>query len=77
MTKLVMGPILSFRDCSEAGDWHPGSNRYVMASRNWLAIELAIGKSGQDGSKLWATWRCETDSSFSNHLLAVEPVSID
>ncbi|AKH70560.1 hypothetical protein IMCC21906_02920 [Spongiibacter sp. IMCC21906] len=53
----------------------PGSNRYVMASRNWLAVELDIGTPNQGGSKLWATWRCETKSSFSNHLLAVEPVN--
>lgn len=54
----------------------PGSNHYVMASRNWLAIELDIGNPAEGGSKLWATWRCETKSSFTNHLLAIDPVNI-
>lgn len=52
----------------------PGSNRYVMAARNWLAIELDLGADNPNGSKLWATWRCETKDAFSNHLLATEPV---
>lgn len=49
----------------------PGSNRYMMPARNWLALEMdtAQGK----GCKLWATWRCETDTRFSNHLQAVQP----
>lgn len=51
----------------------PGSNRHLMAARNWLAIELDGGKSA-NGAKLWATWRCETKDGFSNHLLATEPV---
>ncbi len=50
----------------------PGHDRYMMAARNWLALELDIGSAG--GCKLWATWRCETENSFSNHLLAVSPV---
>lgn len=50
----------------------PGSNRYVMAARNWLAIELDAGNT--DASKLWAAWRCETETSFTNHLLAIKPV---
>jgi len=50
----------------------PGHNRYVMAARNWLALELDLGKAG-NGSKLWATWRCENEKGFSNHLHAVEP----
>ena len=49
----------------------PGFNRYVMPSRNWLAFELDMG--GEVGSKLWATWRCETEAGFSNHLQAVHP----
>lgn len=49
----------------------PGHNRYVMPARNWLALEADIG--GEQGSKLWATWRCETESGFSNHLQAVQP----
>lgn len=53
----------------------PGSNRYVMAARNWLAIELDIGAGDPAGSKLWATWRCETKASFTNHLLATNPVT--
>lgn len=48
----------------------PGHNRYVMAARNWLALELDHGKAG---SKLWTTWRCESERGFSNHLHAVEP----
>lgn len=50
----------------------PGYNKYVMPARNWLALELDLGK---DGSKLWATWRCETEGGFSNHLLAVQPAN--
>lgn len=53
----------------------PGSNRHVMAARNWLAIELDIGAVDRNGSKLWATWRAEGKESFSNHLLAAEPVN--
>lgn len=52
----------------------PGHNRYVMPARNWLAIELDIAKGTPAGSKLWATWRCETKGdNFSNHLQAVSP----
>jgi hypothetical protein len=50
----------------------PGHNKYVMPSRNWLALELDPG-NGKDGHKLWITWRCETESSYSNHLQAVQP----
>ncbi|MNN63658.1 hypothetical protein D3C81_1790480 [compost metagenome] len=49
----------------------PGFNRYVMPARNWLAFELDMG--GATGCKLWATWRCETETGFSNHLQAVHP----
>ncbi|HAC88217.1 MAG TPA: hypothetical protein DCF95_09760, partial [Gammaproteobacteria bacterium] len=49
----------------------PGDNRYVKAARNWLALELDLG-DGNKGSKLWATWRCETKESFTNHLLAID-----
>ncbi|EJN31878.1 hypothetical protein PMI35_01159 [Pseudomonas sp. GM78] len=49
----------------------PGYDRYVMPSRNWLAFELDMG--GEKGCKLWATWRCETEVGFSNHLQAVHP----
>jgi hypothetical protein len=51
----------------------PGHNRYVMPARNWLALELDLGKLNFHGSKLWATWRCETEDDFSNHLHAVHP----
>lgn len=51
----------------------PGHDKYVMAARNWLALELDIGAG--KGCKLWATWRCETEISFSNHLLAVAPIA--
>jgi hypothetical protein len=51
----------------------PGHNRYVMAARNWLALELDMGNDNINGCKLWATWRCETEDSFSNHLQAVQP----
>ena len=49
----------------------PGFNRYVMPARNWLAFELDMGD--EKGCKLWATWRCETEAGFSNHLQAVHP----
>lgn len=48
----------------------PGHNRYVMPARNWLALEL---DEGSDRPKLWATWRCETETAFSNHLQTVAP----
>lgn len=51
----------------------PGHNKYVMPARNWLALEADDG--GKDGRKLWATWRCETETGFSNHLLAVPPAT--
>ena len=50
----------------------PGYNRYVMPARNWLALELDLGEQ-ITGCKLWATWRCETETGFSNHLQAVHP----
>lgn len=51
----------------------PGHNKYVMPARNWLALEA--DEAGSEGRKLWATWRCETESGFSNHLLAVPGVA--
>lgn len=53
----------------------PQSNRYVMAARNWMAIELDIGADNPKGSKLWATWRCETKDGFTNHLLSTDPAN--
>jgi hypothetical protein len=50
----------------------PGHDKHIMPARNWLALELDLGSA--DGCKLWATWRCETETSFTNHLLAVAPV---
>jgi hypothetical protein len=54
----------------------PGSNRHVMAARNWLALELDLGGGDPNGSKLWSTWRCESKKSFTNHLLATEPAKL-
>lgn len=51
----------------------PQSNRRVLAARNWLALELDIGAENSAGSKLWATWRCETKDGITNHLVAIEP----
>lgn len=45
----------------------PGHSQYMMAARNWLAIELDPATY----SKLWATWRCELEQGFSNHLQAI------
>lgn len=53
----------------------PGHNRYVMPARNWLALELDRGEGNPNGCKLWATWRCETETGFSNHLQAVQPAA--
>ncbi|WP_373766496.1 hypothetical protein [Glaesserella sp.] len=50
----------------------PNANRYVMATRNWLAIEL---DNAPNNTKLWATWRCESQDGFSNHLLAIDSIS--
>ncbi len=41
-------------------------------ARNWLALE--VDAPTDEGCKLWATWRCETEKSFSNHLQAVAAV---
>lgn len=55
----------------------PQSNRRVLAARNWLALELDdAGAANMAGSKLWATWRCETKDGLSNHLMAIEPTSM-
>jgi hypothetical protein len=51
----------------------PGHNKYVMPARNWLALE--VDDANAEGRKLWATWRCETETGFSNHLLAVPPAT--
>ena len=51
----------------------PGHDKHIMAARNWLALELDIGAA--EGCKLWATWRCENETSFSNHLLAVAAIA--
>lgn len=51
----------------------PQSNRRILAARNWLALELDIGAANTAGSKLWATWRCETKDGVTNHLVATEP----
>jgi len=51
----------------------PGHNRYVMPARNWLALELDMGHGDAYEGKLWATWRCETEKGYSNHLQAVQP----
>ncbi|WP_334188301.1 alkaline phosphatase family protein [Noviherbaspirillum sp.] len=52
----------------------PSHNRHVMAARNWLALE-----SDDRGNReaLWATWRCETERGFSNHLVVVEPAHVE
>jgi hypothetical protein len=44
----------------------PGHNQYIMPARNWLALELDT--AAQPRPKLWATWRCEGEKGFSNHL---------
>lgn len=51
----------------------PQSNRRILAARNWLALELDIGSANAAGSKLWATWRCETKDGTTNHLVATQP----
>ncbi|SHE80618.1 PhoD-like phosphatase [Lampropedia hyalina DSM 16112] len=48
----------------------PGHSRYVLAARNWLALELDEG-GDTPSHKLWATWRCETETGFSNHMQTV------
>ncbi len=51
----------------------PNHDKPIMAARNWVALELDLGSA--EGCKLWATWRCETETSFSNHLLAVPAIN--
>ncbi|MGB6241629.1 MAG: alkaline phosphatase family protein [Castellaniella sp.] len=53
----------------------PQSNRRILAARNWLALELDTGSGNGAGSKLWATWRCETKEGQTNHLVTVEPAA--
>lgn len=48
----------------------PGHNRFIMAARNWLALELDEASAHPTG-QLWATWRCESVEGLSNHLLAI------
>lgn len=50
----------------------PGHNKYMMAARNWLALE-PDANHGDAGPRLWASWRCEGATSYTNHLLAVHP----
>lgn len=50
----------------------PGHNKHVMPARNWLALELDPGLDVKE-RRLWATWRCETETGFSNHIQAVQP----
>jgi hypothetical protein len=53
----------------------PASDQYIHAARNWLALELDRDNFSDSGKhRLWATWRCEGDDRFSNHLLAIHPV---
>ncbi|AOB29715.1 hypothetical protein AKI39_01985 [Bordetella sp. H567] len=46
----------------------PAYNEPIMAARNWLALEIDESTAER---KLWATWRCEREDGFSNHLLAL------
>lgn len=55
----------------------PGHHRYVMAARNWLALEVDVDTQQQQRSQLWATWRCENEKGFSNHLQAVPAAVLD
>ena len=55
----------------------PQSNRRILTARNWLALELDIGAENAAGSKLWATWRCETKDKITNHLIATEPALLN
>ncbi|EGF32655.1 hypothetical protein IMCC9480_2161 [Oxalobacteraceae bacterium IMCC9480] len=45
----------------------PGHSQFMMAARNWLAVEVDPASDG----KLWFTWRCEQEQGFSNHLQAL------
>ena len=52
----------------------PAHHRYVMAARNWLALESdQEDQTEAIGPRLWATWRCEAEQGFSNHLVAIHP----
>ncbi|PZQ32498.1 MAG: hypothetical protein DI562_03325 [Stenotrophomonas acidaminiphila] len=55
----------------------PGHHRYVMAARNWLALEVDADAHQDQRSQLWATWRCENEKGFSNHLQAVPAAVLD
>ena len=50
----------------------PGYGNYIKPARNWLAVELSPDQGDMRSSKLWATWRCESKDSFSNHLYALD-----
>jgi len=54
----------------------PATSDYVLAKRNWMALELDVEVRDEFGGKprLWATWRTEQgEGEFSNHLVAVHP----
>ena len=51
----------------------PAHNQYVMPARNWLALELDTARTFDQPLQLWATWRCEGESGFSNHIQVVKP----
>ena len=52
----------------------PGHNQYIMPTRNWLALEFEATKTPAQPIKLWATWRCEGESGFSNHIQVIKPI---
>lgn len=55
----------------------PGHHQYVKASRNWLALETDANPDQSGRGRLWATWRCENEKGFSNHLEAVPAALLD
>lgn len=54
----------------------PNHKRYFMPARNWLALELDMGEGNLKNATLWATWRCERETGFSNHLVAVHAAKL-
>ncbi len=54
----------------------PAHRKYMMAARNWLALELDSKPVDALPPRLWATWRCETSAGFSNHMVAIHPAPL-
>lgn len=65
---------VQFIDAQYAAEMNlfPNHNKHIMPARNWLALECDATPGA--APKLWASWRCEGEAGFSNHLQAIAAV---